>query len=156
MTSATIPHLFLSGIVIDRNKAETKEGQQDGCCSEATSLCACLHDIVSPDHFFIDTDRRSRRNQDAFRSCCSHPEPYTVFVNTSRHGIFLLTHGGTQTQPPETLQYSNQHCQEGEWCRVSTQDQQQDGLDKTTLCSSNPTRSSYRWRSQCHTGRVPS
>ena len=36
------------------------------------------------------------------------------------------------------------------------QDQQQDGPDKTTLCSSNPTRSSYRWRSQCHTGRVPS
>ena len=132
-----IPHFVLSGNVIDRNKAETTEDQQGGCFSDAIPFCACLPDIVSRDTNLIDTDRRSRRNQDAFRSCCSHPEPYTVFVNTSHHGIFLLTHGGSQTQPSETLQCSNTHYQEGEWCRVSTQHQQQDRPDETTLHSSS-------------------
>ena len=73
IASTMIPHFVLSGNVIDRNKAETTEDQQGGCCSEAIPFCACLPDIVSPNHFFIETDRHSKMNQDEVRCC--HPEP---------------------------------------------------------------------------------
>ena len=108
MTSAMIRHFLLSGIVIDRNKAETTEDQTGGGCSEAIPFCVCLPDPVPVDN----TNRSSTRNEDAFRSWRSHPELDDALVHTGRHGIFLLTYVGRQTQPPETLQCLNQNYRE--------------------------------------------